>query len=241
MPAALFDGFLVALEWQNLLTIVLSSLVGLWIGVILGLGPVMAMAILFPFTFTMEPLAGLLMLASIHVAGTYGGSVSAILINVPGDPASAATTFDGYAFARRGQARLALGLSLAASATGGLAGVAALIVAAQPLVEVALRFGPPEYFALAILGLCVVAAASPGSTVKGLAMGAAGLALSFVGIDQVLGYPRFTGGIVELEANAASHSDTMRRASSSNFSPSCVKASRRVERVISRAANSCSS
>ena len=153
LPAGLF----VALERRNLLVVLLSTMIGIWIGVIPGLGPAMAMAILFPFTFAMEPLPGLLMLASIHVAGAYGGSVSAILINIPGDPASAATTFDGYALARRGQARVALGMSLAASAFGATAGVLALILAAQPLVDVALRVGPPEFFALAILGLCVVA------------------------------------------------------------------------------------
>jgi putative tricarboxylic transport membrane protein len=113
---------------------------------------------------------------------------------------SAATTFDGYAFARKGQVRVGLGLSVMASFIGGLAGVLALIAAAQPLVEVALKFGPAEYFSLAMLGLCVTAAASSGSTLKGLMMGLVGLAVSFVGTDSVLGFPRYTFGIVELEA-----------------------------------------
>jgi putative tricarboxylic transport membrane protein len=196
----LLNGFVTALQWHNIEVIVLATLLGLWIGVIPGLGPVMAMAILFPFTFSMQPLPGLLMLASIHVAGTYSGSVSAITINVPGDPASAATTFDGYALARQGKARVAMGLSVTASFIGAIAGSLALIAAAQPLASVALRFGPAEGFALAMLGLCVVAAASAGSTGKALLMGCVGLAVGFVGTDQVIGYPRFTFGIVELES-----------------------------------------
>jgi putative tricarboxylic transport membrane protein len=200
MLPLLLHGFATALQWHNLEVIVLSTLLGLWIGVIPGLGPVMAMAILFPFTFFMEPLAGLLMLASIHVAGTYSGSISAITINVPGDPASAATTFDGYAMARQGKARVAMGISVTASFIGALAGSIALIAASRPLAAVALKFGPTENFALAILGLCVVSAASAGATSKSLLMGALGLAVSFVGTDEVLGYPRFTFGFVELES-----------------------------------------
>ncbi|WP_233838929.1 tripartite tricarboxylate transporter permease [Paraburkholderia sp. ZP32-5] len=196
----LLNGLVTALQWHNLEVIALSTLLGLWIGVIPGLGPVMAMAILFPFTFFMEPLAGLLMLASIHVAGTYSGSISAITINVPGDPASAATTFDGYAMARQGKARVAMGISITASFIGALVGSFTLIAASKPLAAVALHFGPAENFALAVLGLCVVAAASTGSTSKALLMGALGLAISFVGTDDVLGYPRFTFGFVELES-----------------------------------------
>ena len=196
----LLHGFVVAGHWHNLLIIAASTIVGLWIGAIPGLGPIMAMAILFPFTFLMSPLAGLLMLASIHVAGTYGGSISAIMINVPGEPASAATTFDGYAMTRQGKVRVALGLSVTASFIGAIVGSMALILASKPLVNFALKFGPSEYFSLAMLGLCVVAVASHGATLKGLMMGCLGLAISFVGTDEVLGYPRFTFGIIELEA-----------------------------------------
>lgn len=196
----LLNGFVTALAPANMLVIVLSTFAGLWIGIIPGLGPVMAMAILFPFTFTMDPLAGLLMLASIHVSGTYGGSISAIMINIPGDPASAASTFEGYAMAKQGRVKTALAISLTSSFIGAIVGVIVLILAAEPLVRFALMFGPAEYFMLAVLGLCVVAAASKGSTLKGLSMGALGLAISFVGTDSVLGYPRFTFGIVELEA-----------------------------------------
>lgn len=196
----LLNGFLTAGHWYNLSVIALSTVVGLWIGLIPGLGPIMAMAILFPFTFLMDPLAGLLMLASIHVAGTYGGSISAIMINVPGEPASAATTFDGYAMTRQGKVRVALGLSVTGSFIGAIFGSMALILAAQPLVSIALKFGPAEYFSLAMLGLCVVAVASRGATAKGLLMGCLGLAVSFIGTDEVLGYPRFTFGLVQLEA-----------------------------------------
>ncbi len=200
MLANLWLGLTTVLAVKPLLFMVVGTFFGLWIGVIPGLGPVMAMAILIPLTFAMDPLSGLLMLASIHAAGTYGGSVSAIMINVPGDPGSAATTFDGYALARQGKVLVGLGLSVCASLIGGVAGVLALIAAAQPLAEVALTFGPPEYFALAVLGLSVVAVAAGGSVAKGLLMGCLGLAISFIGIDSVLGYPRFTFGIIELEA-----------------------------------------
>ena len=200
MIESLLQGFATALEPSQLMVIVLSTVAGLWIGIIPGMGPVMAMAILFPFTFSMDPLAGLLMLASIHISGTYGGSISAIMINIPGDPASAASTFEGYAMARDGRVKTALGISLTASFVGTIAGVVVLILAAQPLLKFALMFGPAEYFMLAMLGLCVVAAASRGSTLKGLIMGALGLTLSFVGTDGVLGFPRFTFGFVELEA-----------------------------------------
>jgi putative tricarboxylic transport membrane protein len=196
----LLNGFVTAGHWYNLSVIALSTVLGLWIGVIPGLGPIMAMAILFPFTFLMDPLPGLLMLASIHVAGTYAGSISAIMINVPGEPASAATTFEGYAMTRQGKVRVALGLSVTASFIGAIVGSMALILAAQPLVSVALKFGPAEYFSLAMLGICVVAVASRGATAKGLMMGCLGLAVSFIGTDDVLGYPRFTFGIVQLEA-----------------------------------------
>jgi putative tricarboxylic transport membrane protein len=196
----LMNGFLTAAHWYNLSVIALSTIVGLWIGLVPGLGPIMAMAILFPFTFLMDPLAGLLMLASIHVAGTYAGSISAIMINVPGEAASAATTFDGFAMTRQGKVRVALGLSVTASFVGAIVGSMALILAAQPLVNVALKFGPAEYFALAMLGLCVVAVASRDAVLKGLLMGCVGLAVSFIGTDEVLGFPRFTLGVVELEA-----------------------------------------
>ncbi|HWD21657.1 MAG TPA: tripartite tricarboxylate transporter permease [Burkholderiales bacterium] len=196
----LWLGLITVLAWKHLLFMVAGAFFGLWIGVIPGLGPVMAMAILIPVTFAMDPLSGLLMLASIHAAGTYGGSVSAIMINVPGDPGSAATTFDGYALARQGKVLVALGLSVCASMIGGMVGVVALIAAAQPLAEIALTFGPPEYFALALLGLSVVAAATGGSVFKGLLMGCLGLAVSFIGTDSVLGFARFTFGVIELEA-----------------------------------------
>src|SRR3954464_5434489 len=102
----LWLGLSTVLTWHHMFIMVMGSFFGLWIGVIPGLGPVMAMAILIPVTFVMDPLSALLMLASIHASGTYGGSVSAIMINVPGDAGSAATTFDGYAMARQGKVRV---------------------------------------------------------------------------------------------------------------------------------------
>ena len=196
----LLMGFEAVIHGYRLLWVLLGTVSGLWIGAIPGLGPVMATAVILPFTFAMEPLSALLLLSSIHAAGSYGGSISAILLNVPGEATSAATTFDGYPMARQGKARVALGISVASSFFGALCGVIVLMTLANPILKVALKFSPAEYFALAILGLSVVAVASTGSTFKGLAMGCLGLGVSFVGVGAVLGIPRYTFGSLYLQA-----------------------------------------
>ncbi|MBM3487858.1 MAG: hypothetical protein FJX67_14700 [Alphaproteobacteria bacterium] len=193
-------GFAAAGTPTNLLFIAIGTVIGLWIGVLPGLGATAAMAILIPFTFTMEPLAALLMLASISVAGAFGGSITSILLNIPGDASSAATAYDGYPMAQQGRARVAMGLSTGASLFAGIVGVMLLAGLSEPIAKAALTFGPAEYFALGMLGIAIVAAASAGNTVKGLIMGALGLSVSFVGLDSVLGFPRFTYGSIYLEA-----------------------------------------
>jgi putative tricarboxylic transport membrane protein len=200
MLGDLLLGLGAALSFGNLLVIFLGAMIGLWIGVLPGLGAPAAMAILIPFTFAMSPLAALLLLASISVAGAVGGSVTSILMNIPGEASSAATAYDGYPMAQQGKARVAMGLSVGASFVGGAVGVLLLILLSEPIARVAVAIGPADNFALGILGLTVVAAASSGNTQKALIMGCLGLGVSFVGQDAVLGVTRFAFGSVYLEA-----------------------------------------
>ena len=192
-------GLSAALTVDNLAVIVVATIVGLMVGIIPGLGPVTAMALLIPFTFSMEPLSALLALASISVAANCSGSFSSILLNVPGETSSAATAYDGYPMARQGQATVAIGLSIGSSFFAAVVGVLAVMALAEPLIDTALAFGPPEYFALAAIGISFVAALSQSSVAKGLLMAAIGLMLATVGVDAVIGEPRFTFGLLELQ------------------------------------------
>jgi putative tricarboxylic transport membrane protein len=167
-------GLTAALQLKQFMFMVLGTVIGLWVGVLPGLGGPVAMAILIPFTFSMDPLSALLMLASISVGAAFGGSVTSILLNIPGEASSAATAYDGYPMAQRGKAKVAMGLSAGASMAAAIAGVLILMFASGPVAKAALAFSPADYFALAILGLTVVSVAALGSTVKGLAMGALG-------------------------------------------------------------------
>jgi putative tricarboxylic transport membrane protein len=191
-------GLTAALQLKQFMFMVLGTVIGLWVGVLPGLGGPVAMAILIPFTFSMDPLSALLMLASISVGAAFGGSVTSILLNIPGEASSAATAYDGYPMAQQGKAKVAMGLSAGASMAAAIAGVLILMFASGPVAKAALAFSPAEYFALAILGLTVVSVAALGSTVKGLAMGALGIAISLIGIDSILGSERYTFGFVYL-------------------------------------------
>jgi len=174
----LIVGLTAALQLKQFLFMVLGTVIGLWVGVLPGLGGPVAMAILIPFTFAMDPLSALLMLASISVGAAFGGSVTSILLNIPGEASSAATAYDGYPMAQQGKAKVAMGLSAGASMAAAIVGVLILMFASGPVAKAALAFSPAEYFALAILGLTVVSVAALGSTTKGLAMGALGIAIS---------------------------------------------------------------
>jgi putative tricarboxylic transport membrane protein len=200
MLDSLLIGLGAALTPENLFFIVVGTVIGLWIGVLPGLGATSAMAILIPFTFAMNPLAALLLLASISVAGAFGGSVTSILMNIPGDASAAATAYDGYPMAQQGKARVAMGLSVGASLVGGAVGVVLLALLSEPIAKVAVAVGPADAMALGILGLTIVAVASSGNTLKALLMGAFGLGISFVGVDGVLGQTRFAFGSVYMEA-----------------------------------------
>lgn len=178
----------------NLLLALGGVVLGTIIGALPGLSAAMAIAVLVPFTFTMPPASALIALGAIYTGAIYGGAFSAILVNTPGTPSSIATTFDGYPMAKRGDGNLAVTLATVASVIGGVVGVIFLILLAPPLAQVALAFGPPEYFWLAILGLTLISALSTGNMVKGLIGGCIGLLLAMVGVAVVGGDVRFTLG-----------------------------------------------
>jgi putative tricarboxylic transport membrane protein len=192
-------GLYSVLAWDHLLIMFLATLAGLLVGIVPGLGPVTAMALLIPFTFSMHPLSALLALASISIAANCSGSFSSILLNVPGETSSAATCYDGYPMSRQGLATVAIGLSIGSSFFAAIVGVIAVMAIAEPLIDAALAFGPPEFFALAAISMAFVASLSQSSPSKGLLMAAIGLWLSTIGVDAVVGEPRFTFGLLELQ------------------------------------------
>jgi putative tricarboxylic transport membrane protein len=191
-----------ALTPFNLLLALVGVVLGTIVGALPGLSATMAVAVLVPFTFTMDPAAGLIALGAIYTGAIYGGAYAAILVNTPGTPSAIATTFDGYPMARRGDGGLAITLATLASVIGGVVGAITLLVLAPPLARVALAFGPTEYFWLAVFGLTLIAALSVGNTLKGLIGACLGLFLSMIGVAVVggdvrytLGMQRFLGGI----------------------------------------------
>ena len=166
-------------------------MVGTLVGVLPGVGPLAGISLLLPATFGLDATSAIVMLAGIYYGAMYGGSTTSILMRIPGEAASVMTCIDGYAMARKGRAGPALAIAAVGSYVAGTVSVVALMLLAPPLAAFALRFGPPEYFALLLLGLLVLAYMSGGSMLKALAMAAFGLLLGMIGIDQMTGYFRF--------------------------------------------------
>jgi putative tricarboxylic transport membrane protein len=191
-------GFSVALQPAVLLYAFVGCVVGTLVGVLPGVGPLAGISLLLPATFGLTATNAIVMLAGIYYGAMYGGSTTSILMRIPGEAASVMTCIDGYAMARKGRAGAALAIAAIGSFIAGTVSVVALMLLAPPLASFALRFGPPEYFALLLLGLLVLAYMSGGSMVKSLAMAVLGLLLGMIGIDQMSGYFRFSYGIVEL-------------------------------------------
>jgi len=191
-------GFAVALTPSNLLYCLLGSLIGTAIGVLPGLGPPATIALLLPVTYSIPATSAVIMLAGIFYGAMYGGSTTSILLNIPGEAASVVTCLDGYQMARRGRAGAALSIAAFGSFIAGTLGLVGLMFLAPPLAAAALRFGPPEYFALLVLGLVMVGYLSGASMTKGLMMAALGLLLGTVGLDPIMGTPRFTYGVYKL-------------------------------------------
>lgn len=171
-----------------------AGLIGLVIGFLPGIGPLIALPLFLPITYGMQPGPALILLAVLYMSTTYGGSLSAILLNTPGTAASAATCLDGYPMAKQGKGGVAIGISMMSSFLGGFIGLAGLIFLSPVIADIALKFQPAEYFMLAVLGLVLIASSSKGSILKGFIAGGFGFLVSSIGMDIMTGYSRFTFG-----------------------------------------------
>jgi putative tricarboxylic transport membrane protein len=198
--AGLAAGFAVILTWQNIQLILIGSIVGTLIGVLPGIGPLAALSLLLPATIALPPVAAIAMLCAIFYGSMYGGSITSILVNIPGEAASVVTCLDGYAMARQGRAGAALGIAALGSFIAGTIGIIILSVGAPLLGEFAIRLGPPEYSALMVLGLACTILMIQGSALKGAVMIGLGSALAAIGMDVVTGESRFTFGTIQLTA-----------------------------------------
>lgn len=194
----LIIGFSVALKPACLLACFVGVFIGTLIGVLPGLGPTATLSLLLPVTFGMDPTTSIIMLAGIYYGAMYGGSTTSILVNIPGEVGSIVTCLDGYRMARQGRAGPALGIAAFGSFIGGTAGIIGLMLLAPLLARLALKFGPPEYFALMVFGLTMVTYLCRGSVIDGLIMTIAGIAMSTVGQDPISGSTRFTLGSITL-------------------------------------------
>ncbi|MDO9200907.1 MAG: tripartite tricarboxylate transporter permease, partial [Hydrogenophaga sp.] len=191
-------GFGVAFTFQNLIYAFIGCLLGTLIGVLPGIGPLATIAMLLPATYGLPPVAALIMLAGIYYGAQYGGSTTAILVNLPGETSSVVTVIDGYQMARKGRAGPALAAAGLGSFFAGCVGTLVLAAFAPPLTEVALSFGPAEYFALMVVGLIGAVVMASGSLLKALAMILLGLLMGLVGTDVNSGVARFSFDIPEL-------------------------------------------
>lgn len=194
----LATGFAVALTPINLLYCFLGSFIGTAIGVLPGLGPPATIALLLPVTYGIPATSAVILLAGIFYGAMYGGSTTSILLNIPGEAASVVTCLDGYQMARQGRAGAALAISALGSFIAGTLSIVGLMLLAPPLADFALKFGPPENFALLVLGLIMVGYLAGASMTKGLMMACLGLLLGTVGLDPILGTQRFTYGVFKL-------------------------------------------
>ena len=180
--------------FQNILIILAGVLIGAMVGAIPGMSTPMGVALVLPFTFTMEPITGILLLLGVYKGGLYGGSITAILIKAPGTPAAACTVLDGYPLTQKGQARKALDMALYASCFADFVSNLSLILLAGVLAGLALKFGPPEFFTLILFSLTIIAGVSGDNIVKGIASACLGLMFAVIGLDMVYGTNRFLFG-----------------------------------------------
>lgn len=194
----LFYGFSVALQPEHIIVCFLGVLLGTLIGVLPGIGPLGAIAILLPATFRMSPVSAIIMLAGIYYGAMYGGSITSILVNIPGEAATVVTCLDGHEMAKQGRAGPALGIAAFGSFIAGTLGIVGLMIFAAPLAEFALKFGPPEYFGVIFLGMTLLMYLSRGSLLKGVMMAVFGLMISFVGLDPIEGSTRLTFNLLQL-------------------------------------------
>ncbi|MBG0568490.1 tripartite tricarboxylate transporter permease [Actinoplanes aureus] len=196
--SSVLDGFAVVLEPTNLLYCLVGVVIGMLIGVLPGLGPAATIAILLPITFGLEPVTAIIMLAGIFYGAQYGGTITSVLLRLPGEASSVVTVFDGHALTRQGRAGTALGIAAIGSFVGGTLAIIALTFVAPLVADFALDFGPPEYTALALLGILLVATISSGGRLRALTAAAIGLLLATVGRDDFTSAERFTLGNLNL-------------------------------------------
>jgi len=190
----LMNGFSVALQPENLFFALCGCLIGMCLGVLPGVGQSTGIAILIPVTYFIAPAGAIIMLAAIFYGAMYGGTISAVLLNVPGESEAVATTFDGHPLARQGRAGAALSIAAIGSFIGGVSATMVLVFFAKPLSKLAIAMGPPEYLLLMLLGLSLIVALVGADKMKGLSMAAVGLVLAQIGLDPVQGVERLTFG-----------------------------------------------
>src|SRR6187431_1162523 len=194
----LYLGFGVALTLQNVMYCFIGVMLGTLIGVLPGIGPVATISMLLPATFVLPPVSALIMLAGIYYGASYGGSTTAILVNLPGEVSSVVTCIDGYQMARQGKAGKALGVAALGSFIAGSFATMLIAAFAPPLAEVALKFGPAEYFSLMVLGLIAAVVLAHGPLLHAFGMILIGLLLGLSGTDVNSGATRFTFGLSDL-------------------------------------------
>jgi putative tricarboxylic transport membrane protein len=193
------QGVVLTFTVQNVLLLILGFFLGVIVGILPGIGPAAGMVLILPFGFNLNATSALILMSGVYLASNYGGSISAILVNTPGEGASAATLLDGYPMTQRGRGAEALGISSTAGALGGILGLAVLIFTAPPLASLALRFGPPENAMLALFALSVISAIVKRNPIKGLVSATIGLLLATVGTDLISGETRFAFGLDIIE------------------------------------------
>jgi putative tricarboxylic transport membrane protein len=191
-------GFSVALTPENLMYALLGCIWGTMVGMLPGIGPATGTALLIPLTFHLPPIGGIIMLAAIFYGSQYGGTISTVLLNVPGEASSVITMLDGHEMAKRGRAGVALSIAALGSFFGGTVATIGLVLFAPPLAAMALKLGPPEFFSLIVMGLAVGVGLAGKSVLKSLMVAVFGMLISLVGLDAVQGVPRFTFGQSEL-------------------------------------------
>jgi putative tricarboxylic transport membrane protein len=196
--ALVAHGFGVALQPVNLLYCFIGVFIGTLVGVLPGIGPVSAMSLLLPVTLAGTPESGIIMMAGIYYGAMYGGSTTSILVNIPGEAASVVTCLDGHEMAKKGRAGPALGISALGSFIAGTFAIILLMLVAPKLAEVAIAFGPAEYFSLMVLGLVMLTFLTQGSMAKALLMACLGVVLGLVGLDSINAQPRLTFGSIHL-------------------------------------------
>ncbi len=195
---ALAAGLSLVAQWESVAFLAIGVTVGVFAGAVPGMSATMAVALALPFTFTLEPIFGILLLLGVYKGGIFGGSIPAILIRTPGTPASSATALDGYPMAQQGKAGKALGIALYASCIADFISNMALILLAGWLASFAMNFGPPEFFTLIVFSLTIIAGVSGESLIKGIVAAVVGLLLATVGMDLIFGSNRFTYGSANL-------------------------------------------